>query len=194
MSPFPLWAAPSTINRSVPVAVLVASGGSLEAERVIETWAVSMPAAAFWVIETQDDEIETHRLLQVERSDTRHGPHLVLVGLCGGEALALRLALGGETPICGGLLLCRDLGWLPSFEATLNGYKPPKLRFVWQSVDPLSSAEILGSRLRSYRASGIDAQAIVIPDDVGTSRTNAAAVRASATYAAELIAVALAAP
>jgi len=124
---------------------------------------------------------------------------LVLVGVCGAEGAALRLASGRAAPTCAGVLVCGGAPSLPLPPEAERVGRGARLRVTWEARDPLSSAAAPGDALRRLRAAGVDAQGAVLEGEVGARggvtgadpALSPALVRLGAAYLAELVAVAL---
>jgi len=183
-----------TPHREVPQVLVLAGPGTTPAPaKLIAAWQDALPAAALRALDVLDGA-ETVTGAQVLRriSAARLSTWpVLLVGLRGGEAVALRAALDIPDRACRGALICGDLQHLPPLPIVQSGARSLPLRFVWETPNPLPSATALGEWLSLYRAHGMDAQGLVVPPSSAAPPCGAATSRAGLAFLSELVAIAL---
>lgn len=174
----------------VPVLILTGAGTAAVTATLIAAWQISVPAATLCALEGFGGGMimTRERMLRTDAVHSLRNRPLLLVGIYGGEALALRLALEDPDLICRGALICGDLDDLLAVPPLRSASRSPPLRFVSETADPLSSATTMGEWLSAYRADGIDAQGLVLPEIDFKHPYSASTLRAGLAYLSELVA------
>jgi hypothetical protein len=188
------------------VTILHADGDRQIAERLTDLWRPAVPAAAMSVICTARNDFDTvmrdivARQIEAPVSARR----VILVGLRGTEALALALAFGTLSPICGGLLICGGTLPNPAPTVELDRTRQMHCRLVFDGDDETGDTGPLDELLQGLRSAGVNLRGAFFntkpeqsPDALRALSEMGgyapAVLRMGGSYLAELVAIALAA-
>lgn len=175
--------------RCVHVLVLGGAESSFTETALVEIWKTAVPAAVFHLLPPRESEdAGFHRLIKEVAGKSRH---IVLAGTGHGAIIARKLVSEIPDRLCQGVLICGAPPAAPPPELDSPEIRLA-LRLVWEAENALIAAADLGDELGRLRAHGFDAQGIVVPATGSSDQMNAAAIRASSVYLAELVAISLA--
>jgi hypothetical protein len=171
------------------------------AAELATVWRPAIPAADVLTVSIVEDGgagLRDLPLRLLDLSDPCARP-LVLAGICGAEAAALRLGFDRTLPQCIGILVGGRI--LPPLGPLAAGMadRSVRLRLLWEVSDSMAWAAALGELLSWFRAAGLDAQGTVLERAASVPMDERAAacsfspalVRMGRVYLAELVAVAM---